>query len=60
MNSLIDEYEKIASLNTQRHKSNIISFIKEMSNTIITFHVSLNSMVAYLDTLKEDLFVGEN
>ena len=60
LNSLIDEYEKIASLNTQRHKSNIISFIKEMSNTIINFHVSLNGMVAYLDTLKEDLFVGEN
>jgi hypothetical protein len=59
LNSLIEEYEKIASLNTQRHKNNIIAFIKEMSNIIITFHVSLNGMVGYLDTLKEDLFTGE-
>ena len=59
LNSLIDEYEKIGSLNTQRHKSNIISFIKEMSTNIITFHVSLNHTISYLDTLKGDMFMGE-
>ena len=59
LNSLIEEYEKISSLNSKRHKENIVGFIKDMSNTIITFHVSLNQMVAYLDTLKEDMFIGE-
>ena len=60
LNSLIEEYEKITNLNSLRHKQNIVGFIRDMSNTIITFHVSLNQMIAYLDTLKEDLFaVGE-
>lgn len=59
LNSLIEEYEKISGLNSKRHKDNIVSFIKEISNTIITFHVSLNEMVCYLDTLKQDLFEGE-
>ena len=56
LNCLIEEYEKISSLNSKRHKENILAFIKEMSNNIINFHVSLNERVAYLDTLKEDLF----
>ena len=56
LNCLIEEYEKIQSLNSKRHKENIVVFIKEMSNTMITFHVSLNQTVAYLDTLKEDIF----
>jgi hypothetical protein len=56
LNCLIEEYEKIQSLNSKRHKENILAFIKEMSNTMITFHVSLNHTVAYLDTLKEDIF----
>lgn len=57
LNSFIEEYERIASLNTQRHKNNAISFIKEVSTSFINFHVSLSGMVSYLDTLKEDLFV---
>ena len=56
LNSLIDEYEKVKSFNSKRHKSNTISFIKSMSNIIINFHVSLNGIIGYIDTMKEDLF----
>ena len=57
LNSLIEEYEIIKTLNSKRHKENIINFIKDMSNNIITHHVSLNEIVGYLDTIKEDLFI---
>ena len=57
LNSLIDEYEHIKSLNRKRHKDNVESFIKEMSNATINFHVSLNEIIGYIDTLKEDLFI---
>ena len=59
LNSLIEEYGRITSLNSQRHKENIVGFIRDMSNNMITFHVSLNQMIAYLDSLKEEMFVGE-
>jgi hypothetical protein len=59
LNSLIEEYGRITNLNSQRHKENIVGFIRDMSNTMITFHVSLNQMNAYLDSLKEDMFAGE-
>ena len=60
LNSLIDEYELIKNLNRKRHKENVESFIKEMSNSTINFHVSLNELIGYIDTLKEDLFINEN
>ena len=60
LNSLIDEYELIKNLNRKRHKENVESFIKEMSNSTINFHVSLNETIGYIDTLKEDLFINEN
>jgi len=56
LNSLIDEYDHIKVLNSKRHKENVVSFIKEMSNVIIKFHVNLNEVVGYLDTLKDDFF----
>ena len=59
LNSLIDEYEHIISLNRKRHKDNVESFIKDMSNAAINFHVSLNEIYGYIDTLKEDLFINE-
>ena len=59
LNSLLEEYEKISGLNSKRHKDNIVKFIKEISNTIVPFHVSLNEMICYLDTLKQDMFEGE-
>lgn len=59
LNSLLEEYEKISGLNSKRHKGNIVKFIKEISNTIVPFHVSLNEMICYLDTLKQDMFEGE-
>ena len=57
LNSLIDEYEKIKMLNSKRHKDSVLSFIKSMSNIIINFHVSLNGIIGYMDTIKEDLFI---
>ena len=60
LNSLIDEYENMGKLNCKRHKENVIGFYKELSNSMINFHVSLSGMISYLDTLKEDLFVNEN
>ena len=59
LNSLIDEYEHIMSINRKRHKENVESFIKEMSNATINFHVSLNEIIGYIDTLKEDFFINE-
>ena len=56
LNTLIDEYEKVKTLNSKRHKINVLSFIKSMSNIIINFHVSLNGIIGYIDTMKEDLF----
>ena len=56
LNSLIDEYDHIKILNSKRHKDNVVAFIKEMSNVIIKFHVNLNEVVGYLDTLKDDFF----
>ena len=60
LNSFIEQYEIISGLNSKRHKDNVSSFIRDNSNNIITFHVSLNELIGYLDTLKEDLFIGEN
>ena len=57
LNSLIDEYDHIQALNRKRHKDNVESFIKGMSNATITFHVSLNEIIGYMDTLKEDLYI---
>ena len=57
LNSFIEEYEKIVNINGQRHKENVIQFIKEMSNNLITFHLSQNGIIGYLDTLKEDSFL---
>ena len=59
LNSLIDEYEHIMELNRKRHKENVESFIKDMSTATINFHVSLNEIIGYIDTLKEDLFINE-
>ena len=56
LNSLIDEYDHIKNLNGKRHKDNAVNFIKDMSSNIITFHVSLNGLIGFIDTLKEDLF----
>ena len=56
LNSLLDEYDHIKNLNSKRHKDNVIAFIKEMSDVIIKFHVNLNEIVGYLDTLKDDLY----
>ena len=53
-NSFIDEYNHIKSLNARRHKNNVLTFIKEMSNVIIGFHVNLNEIVGNIDALKED------
>ena len=53
LNSFIDEYKTIVDLNIKRHKENILSFIKDISNNIINFHVSLNEMIGHFDTLKE-------
>ena len=60
LNSFIDEYERIKRLNARRHKENILTFIKEMSNAIIAFHVNLNENVGILDTYKEEQFINEN
>lgn len=35
-----------------------VSFIKEMSNNIINFHVSLNGIIGFLDSLKEEVFMN--
>ena len=45
LNSLIDEYDHIKNLNGKRHKDSAVNFIKDMSNNIITFHVSLNGLI---------------
>ena len=60
LNSFIDEYERIKRLNARRHKESILTFIKEMSNAIIGFHVNLNENVGILDTYKEEQFINEN
>ena len=58
LNSFIDEYKNIESLNSKRHKEMVVSFIKEMSNNIINFHVSLNGIIGFLDSLKEEVFMN--
>ena len=47
LNSLIEESEIITSLNVQRHTNNLVSFFKEISNTITTFNTSLNIIPNY-------------
>jgi hypothetical protein len=49
LNSFINEYENIKYLNSERHKINIGSFIKETSKNIIDFHLKINAMIAYID-----------
>lgn len=46
LNSMIDEYERIRGLNSFRHKNDINKFIRELSDEITEFHVSLADRMA--------------
>ena len=54
LNSLIEEYQRIRTLNTKRHKDACSKFIKDFSENIANYYNSLTQLVAYVDVLKED------
>ena len=56
LNSLIEEYERIKTLNNKRHRENCLKFIKNFSENTANYYNSLNQLVAFIDVLKEDNF----
>ena len=54
LNCLIEEYQRIRTLNTKRHRENCVNFIKNFSENIANYYNSLNQLVAFIDVLKED------
>lgn len=53
LNSIINEYERLRLLNAKRHKENINNFIKQLSDCITSFHVSLADRLMEFGEMKD-------
>ena len=54
LNSIIKEYERIRVLNAKRHKENITVFIRNLSDCLTDFHVSLADRLTEFSEMKDD------
>ena len=54
LNSIINEYERIRALNAKRHKEKITIFIRNLSDCLIDFHVSLADRLTEFSEMKDD------
>ena len=54
LNSIISEYERIRLLNSKRHKDNITIFIRQLSDCLTDFHVSLADRLMEFSEMRED------
>ena len=57
LNSIINEYERIRIFNSKRHKDKITYFIRQLSDCLTDFHVSLADRLAEFSELKDDIIV---
>jgi len=53
LNSIISEFERLRFLNAKRHKDNINNFIRQFSDCITTFHVSLADRMMEFSEMKD-------
>ena len=54
LNSIIKEYERIRILNAKRHKDNITIFIRQLSDCLTDFHVSLADRLTEFSEMKDE------
>ena len=54
LNSIISEYERIRLLNSKRHKDNITIFIRQLSDCLTDFHVSLADRLMEFSEMRDD------
>ena len=54
LNSIISEFERIRELNAKRHKNNINTFIKNMTESLNDFQVYLTDRASYYDDNKDE------
>ena len=54
LNSIINEYERIRVLNSKRHKEKITIFIRNLSDCLTDFHVSLADRLTEFSEMKDD------
>jgi hypothetical protein len=54
LNSIIKEYERIRILNAKRHKENINVFIRQLSDCLTDFHISLADRLTEFSEMKDD------
>ena len=54
LNSIINEYERIRVLNAKRHKEKITIFIRNLSDCLTDFHVSLADRLTEFSEMKDD------
>ena len=54
LNSIISEYERIRLLNSKRHKDNITIFIRQLSDCLTDFHVSLADRLMEFSEMTDD------
>ena len=55
LNSIINEYERIRALNAKRHKEKITIFIRNLSDCLTDFHVSLADRLTEFSEMKDDV-----
>ena len=53
LNAIISEYERLRFLNAKRHKDNINNFIRQFSDCITAFHVSLADRMMEFSEMKD-------
>ena len=56
LNSIISEYERIRILNAKRHKDNINVFIRQLSDCLTDFHVSLADRLTEFSEMKDETY----
>ena len=56
LNSIISQYERIRILNAKRHKDNINVFIRQLSDCLTDFHVSLADRLTEFSEMKDEAF----
>ena len=56
LNSIISEYERIRILNAKRHKDNINVFIRQLSDCLTDFHVSLADRLTEFSEMKDEAY----
>ena len=60
LNSIIKEYERIRILNSKRHKENINIFIKQLTDCLTDYHVSLADRLTEFSEMKEEEEINDS